>query len=319
MNGPDRRDRPGWYRSPPKQPAPEHGIKVKKPGTTWWGQRWIEALERMSQGYSNRLARGRSYARSGRTHDLTLTAGRVTAEVTGTRSTPYKVTIELQKLPDAAWQRAIEAMAKKAQFAAELMAGRMPLEIDEAFATAGASLFPVKVSDLFTECSCPDWANPCKHVAATHFVLGEALDRDPFLLLELRGRKKHEVLEALRIARGSERQKSTRRGRKAQAITEREVEIPKLRLKKLARDDYDKPRGAPPALHLSFDAPVAHGALLKQLGAPTAWSGGDSPAELFAPLLRAAAEKARRLALDEPEPESNVAEPPRPKRGSRRP
>ena len=305
MNGSDRWDRPGWYRYSPKQPAPEHGIKVKKSGTTWWGQRWIEALERMSQGYSNRLARGRSYARAGRTHDLTLDAGRVTAKVTGTRPTPYRVTIELSKLSDATWERAIQAMAAKAQFAAELLAGRMPTGIDDAFRAGGASLFPAKEADLGTECSCPDWANPCKHVAAAHFVLGEALDRDPFLLFELRGRTKHQVLEALRAARSVERPEPRRRGRTAQPVSgTAELEIPKLSLKKLKREEYDKPRAPPPALELSFDAPVAHGALLRQLGTPSAWAGGSSPAELFAPLVRAAAEKARRLALEETEPES---------------
>src|SRR6059036_1628093 len=94
-------------------------------------------------------------------------------------------------------------MANQAVFAAELLAGEMPKEIDQAFRASGRSLFPAKVKDLQTACSCPDWANPCKHVAATHFVLGEAFDRDPFLLFELRGRSKDQVLSALRRARAS--------------------------------------------------------------------------------------------------------------------
>jgi uncharacterized Zn finger protein len=294
-----RWDRFGWYLPTPKKPPPAHGIKMKTTGTTWWGQRWIEALERMA-GYSNRLARGRTYARAGRTHDLVVKAGSVTAKVTGSRPTPYKVTLQLTKLPDAAWNNAIESMAAKAQFSAELLAGQMPKEIDEAFRAGRASIFPSKETDLVTDCSCPDWANPCKHVAATHYVLGEALDRDPFLLFELRGRTKDQVLDALRSARADETP-AKRRGVSKGTVKTAQIEIPKVSLGKLKAADYDRPREALPALHLSFDEPAVHGAVLRQLGAPSGWSGGESPVELLAPLVRAAAEKARRIALAEPE------------------
>jgi uncharacterized Zn finger protein len=299
----DRWERFGWYESRRKEPPPEHGIKVKKPGTTWWGQRWIEALERMSEGYANRLARGRTYARAGRTHDLTVAAGHVTAKVTGSRPTPYEVTMRLSKLSGAAWQKAIAAMAIKAQFAAELLAGQMPKEIDDAFRAGGVSIFPAKEADLVTECSCPDWANPCKHVAATHYVLGEALDRDPFLLFELRGRSKQQVLEALRAARSRSSQKP-RGGRKTSArASPDEVEIPKVSLAKVTASAYERARATPPALHFSFATPQGHDALLRQLGAPSGWTGGESPADRLAPLVRAAAETARRMALQEPEDE----------------
>jgi uncharacterized Zn finger protein len=292
-----RRDRWGWYQPTPKKPPPAHGIKVKKTGATWWGQRWVEALERMSVGYSNRLARGRTYARAGRTHDLVVRAGRVTAKVTGSRPTPYTATIQLAKLSDTAWKKAIEAMAAKAQFAAALLAGQMPKEIDDAFRAAGASVFPAREADLVTDCSCPDWANPCKHVAATHYVLGEALDRDPFLLFELRGRTKDEVLEALRAARADEGTTIGSRRKNARAAPVAETEISSVELGKLKRADYDKPREAVPALRLSFDAPVTRCAVLRQLGAPPSWAGECSPADLLSPLLRAAAERARAIAL----------------------
>src|SRR5690606_33094384 len=159
-----------WYDAPPKRPPPKRGIKVKKAGATWWGKRWIEALERMSSGYSSRLARGKTYARAGRVHDLSVSACKAAAKVTGSRE-PYDVRVELAPLGDAVWRDAIAAMAAKARFAAELLDGRMPDAIDDVFTQAGRSLFPVKSADLRTECSCPDWANPCKHVAAVHFVL----------------------------------------------------------------------------------------------------------------------------------------------------
>src|SRR5262249_11241698 len=173
-----------------KLPPPEHGIKVKKFGVTWWGQRWITALERLGGGYAARLGRGRSYARQGRVHDLHVQGGVVTARVTGSRITPYEVELRLSPLDDDVWQRAIGAMAAKARFAAARPSGERPRDIAAAFTDARPSLFPTRDRELATSCTCPDWANPCKHVAAVHYVLGEAFDRNPFLLFELRGRDK---------------------------------------------------------------------------------------------------------------------------------
>lgn len=302
----------GWYEPAPKKPPPERGIRMKKAGTTWWGQRWIEALESVLRGDSGRLARGRTYARAGRTHDLVVKGGKVTAKVTGSRATPYKITIELTELDDAAWTKAIGGMAKKAQFSAELLAGQMPQEIDEVFREAGVSLFPKQRADLKTSCSCPDWGDPCKHVAATHYVLGEALDRDPFLLFELRGRTKEGVLDALRAARGGASETTSKKGRNAErAAPNATVDVPTVKLGKLKAADYDKAREPLPALHFRFDEPVTHGAVLRQLGAPAAWEGEAAPADVLAPLVRAAAESARRIAMAEP---SDAGEPPAPAR-----
>jgi uncharacterized Zn finger protein len=291
----------GGYAPLPKKPPPERGIRMKKAGATWWGQRWIKALEDVLRGDSRRLARGRTYARAGRTHDLVVTGGRVTAKVTGSRATPYKVTIELAQVGEAAWRKAIDGMAKKAQFSAELLAGQMPQQIDEVFRDVGVSLFPKLRAELTTSCSCPDWGDPCKHVAATHYVLGEALDRDPFLLFELRGKTKEQVLGALRTARGGGRETVATKGGNAKAARGTESpEVPTVKLGKLKEGDYDKPREALPSLRFMFDEPLTHGAVLRQLGAPAAWEGDASPADVLAPLVRAAAETARRIAMSEP-------------------
>ncbi len=313
---------------PPGKPRrpPEHGIKVKRIGATWWGERWIQSLESMSEGYSGRLARGRVYARAGRVHDLVVAAGKVTARVTGSRAKPYVVTIDLATLSGAAWSEAIQAMAGQARFAADLLAGQMPAELDDAFRAGGTSLFPAEEADLKTSCSCPDWANPCKHVAATHYVLGEALDRDPFLLLELRGRTRDQVLTELRAARasrGSEAEAKPRR-RRREPGQGAEVEIPRVKLGRLSAAEYDRPPATLPLLHLGLEAPAASGALLRQLGTPPSWSLDVSPVDLLAPLVRAAAERARELALAEPAPglphtadaadaaDAGVTEPPAP-------
>lgn len=306
----------GEYKRAPKKPPPERGIRMKKAGTTWWGQRWIEALENVLSGDSARLARGRTYARAGRTHDLVVKGGKVTAKVTGSRATPYKIAIELAELSAAAWNKAIDGLAKKAQFSAELLAGQMPQTIDEVFVEAGVSLFPKQRADLETSCSCPDWGDPCKHVAATHYVLGEALDRDPFLLFELRGRTKDEVLDALRAARGGVGETPVKKAGKSRAAPEdAAIEVPTVKLDKLKASEYDKLREPLPALHFSFDEPVTHGAVLRQLGAPTTWEGDASPADILAPLVRAAAEAARRIAMTEPSDPSESALPPTSTRG----
>jgi uncharacterized Zn finger protein len=327
---------PFWHDAPAKKPPPAHGIKMKQAGTTWWGQRWIAALQLVLRGDAGRLARGRTYARAGRTHDLVVSGGTVTAKVTGSRPTPYQITIELAQLPASAWTKAIAGMAAQAQFSAALLAGQMPQQIADVFRDAGTDLFPGKRADLVTSCTCPDWGDPCKHVAATHYVLGEALDRDPFLLFELRGRTKPQVLDALRAARTGEAPAAPRARRAATPADRRSASrpaeeaanaaapaaplVPKVTLGKLAAADYDRPREALPAVQLSFDEPGAHGAVLVQLGAPAAWSGAGSPAELLAPLVRAAAARARSIAMAEPELTTTADDvpPPPPRRGAAR-
>lgn len=281
------------YEMTPKAPPPEGGLRLTKAGATWWGQRWVAALEEMSAGYKSRLERGRTYARTGRAHGLEVKAGVVTAKVTGSRARPYKVEIQIVPLPEKVWEKAILAMAAKAIFSTELLDGRMPQQVNEAFAAAGASLFPKAERDLATACSCPDWANPCKHVAAIHYLLGEAFDGDPFLLFELRGKKREEVLARLRAARS---------GAPEQKAAKKESPVAKVKLVKLDEQTYSRLQAPLPALQEEGgEAPASPGALLRQLGSPRGWQDDRSPLQLFGPLIRAAAEKARRLAAAEAE------------------
>ncbi len=169
-------------------------------GLTWWGQRWIAALERLGAQYDNRLPRGRTYARKGTVHDLETAAGRVTALVDGSRRQPYRVTITLEEFDDDTWEAIVDALAGQVRHAAELLDGRMPDHVDDTLGEVGVSLFPT-AADLRTSCSCPDWANPCKHVAAVHYVLAATFDDDPFLLMALRGRDREDLLAGLRARR----------------------------------------------------------------------------------------------------------------------
>ena len=303
----------------PKLPPPTHGLKVRKVGTTWWGRRWIAALEAMSSRYANRLARGRGYARAGRVHDLVVRSGVVRARVTGSRRTPYAVTVRVAALPRATWAKATQAMAKQAVFSAQLLAGEMPTEIDEAFRPAGASLFPVARRELVTGCSCPDVANPCKHVAATLYVLGEAFDKDPFLLFELRGRAKKDMLEALGHAREAAARLGRPRGRREATRARPSVETfaaPTIVVEASIAEGYERagaPLGEP---RFRITAPTAHAAVLRALGTPASWAHEGSMHQLLGPAYEAASSLARRLALapEESDPVRRPS-PPRMERG----
>lgn len=179
------------------------GIKARSErgeiGSTWWSKRWIKVLESFSMG--TRLTRGRSYARQGQVISIDVEPGIVKARVQGSMPKPYNVKIKLKPLSDQNWEKVTGAMASQALFAAKLLAGEMPTNIEEAFHAVHLSLFPTAVSDLETDCTCPDWANPCKHIAAVYYLLAERFDEDPFLIFKLRGRTKEQIIQTLRAKR----------------------------------------------------------------------------------------------------------------------
>ena len=192
-----------WYEPASKQPVPDDGLRVDRFGLTWWGEQWIQALKRLGYAYANRLPRGRSYARAGRVTDLAIGSGEATAGVVGTRNEPYSVRIKLKTFSKQSWKKVIEVLAGRARFSVALLRGEIPPEIGEALGDQGLELFPVSGRDIETSCSCPDWANPCKHVAAVHYVVAAALDSDPYLIFVLRGLDRQALLGALAEARGS--------------------------------------------------------------------------------------------------------------------
>jgi uncharacterized Zn finger protein len=179
------------------------GIKARSDrgaiGETWWSKRWVKVLEALGMG--TRLTRGRSYARQGQVLSIDIETGLVKAKVQGSMEKPYAIKILLHPLAAKDWEQVTDAMASQAIFAAKLLAGEMPQNIEEAFEVAHVSLFPTTQEDLQTKCSCPDWANPCKHIAAVYYILAERFDEAPFLLFKLRGRTKEEIIKALREKR----------------------------------------------------------------------------------------------------------------------
>jgi uncharacterized Zn finger protein len=160
---------------------------------TWWGQRFIEALEQFTD--PARLGRGRSYASGGRILEYTLVKGTVTARVRGSinpyfgvyKEPIYKTSIKIKEITAADWKKAIRHIASRADLVTKLLMNEMPDTIEEAFSGLGLHLLPHSERDFVTDCSCPDWANPCKHIAGVYYLLASALDRDPFVMFELRG------------------------------------------------------------------------------------------------------------------------------------
>ncbi len=160
---------------------------------TWWGQRFIAALEQFTD--PARLGRGRSYASGGRILEHTLANGTVTARVRGSinpyfgvyKEPIYRTSITIRAISSANWTKAIRQIASRADLVTKLLMNEMPDTIEDAFSGLGLHLLPHSENDFETSCSCPDWANPCKHIAGVYYLLASDLDRDPFLMFELRG------------------------------------------------------------------------------------------------------------------------------------
>ncbi|MGH1392417.1 MAG: SWIM zinc finger family protein [Trichormus sp.] len=165
----------------------------------WWSQRWLELLD--SYRFKKRLERARNYARQGNVLSIEFKGAKVLAKVQGSEVEPYKVSLSLSSFSDEEWGYIIETMSKKALFAAKLLAGEMPQNIEEVFTANGLSLFPFTLSDVHSKCSCPDKANPCKHVGAVYYQLGDRFSEDPFVLFQLRGRTKEQIISDLRYLR----------------------------------------------------------------------------------------------------------------------
>jgi uncharacterized Zn finger protein len=202
-----RRDDFGGF-FPPSQPLPARGgIKAASRrgafGQSWWARRWIGVLEALELG--GRLARGRSYARRGQVLSIAIEKGRVDARVQGSRREPYDVAVEVATLSGPEWRRVAAALSREARFAASLLAGQMAADVEDAFRAAGLSLFPERRQDLGTACSCPDASNPCKHIAAVYYLLGEEFDRDPFLVFRLRGLERDALVGLLGAAPSTQR------------------------------------------------------------------------------------------------------------------
>jgi uncharacterized Zn finger protein len=275
---------------PPSRPRPaQGGIKAHSRrgefGESWWARRWISVLEGFQVGA--RLHRGREYARRGQVLSISVKKGLVEARVQGSRRTPYQVEIAVPTLSASEWKGVVATLAREARFAAQLLALQLPADIEEAFRGTGVSLFPARRADLDTHCSCPDAISPCKHIAAVYYLLGEEFDRDPFLILRLRGLDREELLRLL----GRE----PARGASAELAG---VSAPPVPL------DPDAARfwqGSEVTEEMLGEAepPEVNGALVRRLGRFPFWGGSEPLLETLDPIYEAASARGLRVFLGE--------------------
>lgn len=275
---------------PPSKPRSVEGGLVARSargaiGEHWWSRRFLGVLESFALG--SRLTRGKNYARRGQVLSLTVAPGMVSASVQGSRAKPYKVMIALPTFSELVWAKVEVSLAEQAIHSARLLAGEMPGDLEEVFTAAGAPLFPRQVQDLNMSCSCPDWEVPCKHLAATFYLLAESFDDDPFAILLWRGRGREALLGRLRELRGGD------------PVTPSEIEVPTadkarveatMALADLILADGDFWTGAPvPALPIHAELPTD--LLLRQLPVPGAVLGGPDLVVYLAPLYARFAEQ----------------------------
>ncbi|NMG57276.1 hypothetical protein E1H12_01775 [Geitlerinema sp. P-1104] len=165
----------------------------------WWVQQWLDLLQKYR--FKKRLERGRNYARQGNVLTIDFQDKKVLATVQGSEDKPYELSIWLDAFSDEDWQYIVDTLSEQALHSAKLLAGEMPTNIEDVFAANGLRLFPFSLQEVRSRCSCPDKANPCKHIIAVYHLLGDRFGEDPFLLFQLRGRSKEDIIAALRERR----------------------------------------------------------------------------------------------------------------------
>ncbi|MEB3195920.1 MAG: SWIM zinc finger family protein [Candidatus Sericytochromatia bacterium] len=283
QNGRTRRVRPPGRESEDLSPR-RADAGYARAAENWWADRWLSVLYRF--GWKGRLANGRMYADEGRVSRFQVERGRVKAAVQGTRTQPYDVTIQIRPLPDSDWELIVDILSCQALFTAQLLAGEMPRDIEEVFEAAYAPLFPRTKEDIKAHCTCPDWANPCKHIAAAYYVLADTFDKDPFLLFHLRGRSREELIGLLRAARAAEAQAGT--------MTVETLDAGSLEPFRFWQAGEEL-NGV--AIHIG--QPPFPGATAKRLGRPPFWRSPADPITRLSEVYEAIAQRAREVALND--------------------
>jgi len=221
---------------------------------TWWGKSWNLNLERYAD-YSNRIGRGRSYVRHGAVLDLQINAGEINSLVQGSRSKPYSVVIKIKAINKKVWKSIKTACGGKLDSLQELLAGKFPKALSEIFMAQGQGLFP-SPKEIGFDCSCPDWAYMCKHVAATLYGVGARLDENSSLFFRLRKAKMDDLItQAVEDKTRILLKKAQKKSPKVIAESDLsdvfgiEIEDPLVLDKKKAKSQRKTPRrGKPPAL-----------------------------------------------------------------------
>ncbi len=277
-------------------------------GSNWWAKRWVEVLERYAEEeyeIGARLKRGKTYARKGQVVALEISKGKVAASVQGSRANPYKVVIRVDTLDRDDWKRVIARFAGQPLHVAKLLAGEMPAEIEDAFNEEGVPFFPYDYHELDVRCGCQDWVSPCKHIAAVLYLLGEEIDRDPFLIFKLRGMEREKLMKELgksvTPADGKRRRSKTDLSSADEAVTDQPLST-----------DLERFWGStklPPLIAEPSPPPAYKAGLLKQLGNFPTWRGEQPLFPTLEPLYAQAAAAAMEILARENKANMDEGEP----------
>lgn len=276
-----------WYNSPPKKEV-KGGIKAHSErgeiGQSWWANRWNQVIKGYDIG--ERYNRGRNYARKGQVSAIKTQKGSISAVVHG--SWKYNVNIEIKTIDKKTWEKITKAIFSRPLLIAKLLAGQMPVDIEDVFSEVNIDLFP-KESDLTTYCTCMDWSNPCKHIVAVYLLLAEEFDRDPFMLFNLRGITRKELLNSLGIT-GNVKIPKMKNG------TNKPPKLEKLVNKKLHFSNPDTFWGNHNSTISTgeISIPAMDAVLVKQLGGFPFWRGS----ERFIPTMEKIYGDSSKIALD---------------------
>lgn len=152
-------------------------------GKTWWGEHWLRSLDHID--YDNRLPRGASYARSGHVLDVKIKENQIVAKVAGSRPSPYKVNLIVPPFFDDQVELLMTKIIERPVLISKLLNRELDPEILTIAEQVGLKVFPKQWTDFKMQCSCPDWAVPCKHLAAVIYMVSREIDNNPFLVFEI--------------------------------------------------------------------------------------------------------------------------------------
>jgi uncharacterized Zn finger protein len=261
----------GWFytyrSSTPKAGGVKSQTRRGKFGQTWLGKEWIGTIE--GKGDEQRLSRGRAYARHGNVKSITIKPGIIKARVHGSWGT-YSVQIELPPLALQVCESIVEMLAQSIVVSSQLMSGHAPVEVQEIFSMVGE---PVLLKEaLKTSCSCPDAANPCKHIAAVFYLMADEIDRDPFQFLSFRGLARDTFVKALQ--QGTESSNAKEAKKKKQQVKKVASKDAQKKQQELSLENFWS--GQPTTVCMPHNKePKVAAALIKQLGSIPLWKGNN--------------------------------------------
>jgi uncharacterized Zn finger protein len=264
-------------------------MRRAEPDKSGWGARWLEAVANFSP--KKQLERGHLYAKSGKVLSLQVDQGFAAAEVEGPRTRPCKVEIGLPMFTRKQCARAVDALLKQALYTAKLLAGDMPRDLEKIFADAGAALLPTSAADISSDCSCFDMEDPCKHVAAVYVRLAHDFDANPFLLLEMRGLTRAQLLMELQTRRSTRGKSAAKR-----SVPTLSVERPvQTYLAAHLNDFFQAAQNRPFTALPSVDdaAPlITPGLRIQEMGSPPFWQSDNDFEEVLVRIYQAVRSRA---------------------------